>query len=206
MLPTGLVTAIVACVCFWRNSPTRTRAASCSRFLDHTQWHTTVGRIPLDEESACRRELYLKTHSTHKRQSPMPSAGFEPAIPVSDSCICSDMKCSYAIWRVNRCQGRSLTALTCFPATMKGNHTIVHSGLPSLEVFVLCFLFSYFWSRDICSLFPVMDYSRTVRKNKLTFHKSWQIILRGSLSLFLNTCTKDPDCYLVLKRGKTCLT
>jgi hypothetical protein len=30
--------------------------------LDHTQTHTTVGRTPLDEGSARRRDLYLTTH------------------------------------------------------------------------------------------------------------------------------------------------
>ena len=34
-----------------------------SGFLDHTQRSTTVGRPPLDEWSACRRDLYLTTHS-----------------------------------------------------------------------------------------------------------------------------------------------
>ena len=37
-------------------------------FLDHTQRHTTVGRTPLDEWSALRRDLYLTTHDTHNRQ------------------------------------------------------------------------------------------------------------------------------------------
>jgi hypothetical protein len=32
--------------------------------LDHTQTHTTVGRTPLDEGSARRRDLYLTTHNT----------------------------------------------------------------------------------------------------------------------------------------------
>ena len=35
-------------------------------FLDHTQRRTTVGRTPLDEGSARRRDLYLTTHDTHK--------------------------------------------------------------------------------------------------------------------------------------------
>jgi hypothetical protein len=39
-----------------------------------------LGRIPLDEWSARRRDLYLTTHDTHKRQTSIPSAGFEPAI------------------------------------------------------------------------------------------------------------------------------
>jgi hypothetical protein len=34
---------------FWRNSPQCSRVSSFTRFLDHTQRHTTVGRTPLDE-------------------------------------------------------------------------------------------------------------------------------------------------------------
>jgi hypothetical protein len=45
---------------------------------------TTLGRIPLDEWSARRRDLYLTTHNTHKRQTYMPPAGFEPAIPAGE--------------------------------------------------------------------------------------------------------------------------
>ena len=41
-------------------------------FLDHTQRRTTVGRTPLDEWSARRRDLYLTTYNTHNRQTPMP--------------------------------------------------------------------------------------------------------------------------------------
>ena len=49
-------------------------------FLDHTQRRTTVGRTPLDEWSACRRDLYLTAHNTHNRQISMPPVGFEPTI------------------------------------------------------------------------------------------------------------------------------
>ena len=31
-----------------------------------------------------RRDLYLTTHSSHKRQTSMPAAGFEPAIPACE--------------------------------------------------------------------------------------------------------------------------
>ena len=48
-------------------------------FLDHT-WRTTVGRTPLDEWSASRRNLYLTTHNTHNRRTSMPPVGFEPTI------------------------------------------------------------------------------------------------------------------------------
>ena len=42
-------------------------ASSFSRFLDHTQRRTTVGRIPLDEWSARRRDPYMTKHNTHNR-------------------------------------------------------------------------------------------------------------------------------------------
>jgi hypothetical protein len=46
--------------------------------------HTTVGRTPLDEGPARRRDLYLTTHNTHNKQTSMPPVGFEPTIPVSE--------------------------------------------------------------------------------------------------------------------------
>ena len=49
-------------------------------FLDHTQRRSTVGRTPLDEWWARRRDLYLTTHDTHNRQISMPPVGFEPTI------------------------------------------------------------------------------------------------------------------------------
>ena len=44
----------------------------------------TLGRTPLDEGSARRRELCLTTHNTHKTPTSMPPAGFEPTIPASE--------------------------------------------------------------------------------------------------------------------------
>jgi hypothetical protein len=46
--------------------------------------HTTLGRTPLDECTTRRRDLYLTTHNTHKRQTSMPPEGFEPKILVSE--------------------------------------------------------------------------------------------------------------------------
>jgi hypothetical protein len=43
----------------------------------------TLGRIPLDEGWASRRDLYLTTHNTHKRRIQITPVGFEPAIPAS---------------------------------------------------------------------------------------------------------------------------
>ena len=50
----------------------------------HTQRRTTIGRTPLGQWSARRTDLYPTTHNTHKRQTSMPLAGFEPAIPASE--------------------------------------------------------------------------------------------------------------------------
>jgi len=55
----------------WRCDPTRVMASSNLMFLDHTR-RTTVGRTPLDEWSARRRDLYLTAHNTHNRQISMP--------------------------------------------------------------------------------------------------------------------------------------
>jgi len=40
--------------------------------------HTTLGRNPLDERSARRRDLYLTAHSTHKKQIFMPRRDSNP--------------------------------------------------------------------------------------------------------------------------------
>jgi len=53
--------------------------ASRSHWLD-----TTVGRTPLDEWSAQRREQYFPIHTSYKRQTSMPPAGFDPTIPASE--------------------------------------------------------------------------------------------------------------------------
>ena len=67
----------------WRNSPSWPRPPHCRGFTI-TLRHTTLGRTPLDERSARRRDLYLTTHNTHNRQTSMPPAGFEPKISASE--------------------------------------------------------------------------------------------------------------------------
>jgi hypothetical protein len=54
----------------------------CSGFTI-TLRHTTLGRTPLNEWSARRRDLYLTTHNTHKRHTSMSPAGFKPTVPAS---------------------------------------------------------------------------------------------------------------------------
>ena len=67
--------------------------SSFTRFLDHTKRRTTVGRVPLDEWSALRKDLYLTTRTTittdrHPRprwdSNPQSSAGERPQIYALD--------------------------------------------------------------------------------------------------------------------------
>ena len=53
-------------------------------FLDHTQRRSTVGRTPLNQWSARRRDLNLTTHNTHTWQKSMPPVGFEPTISADE--------------------------------------------------------------------------------------------------------------------------
>jgi hypothetical protein len=52
---------------FWCNSPTRARAASFLRFLDHAQRRIKINRTPLDEWSARRRDMFLPTYNIQKK-------------------------------------------------------------------------------------------------------------------------------------------
>ena len=69
----------------WRNRSSQwTRAFLFTRFLDHTQSCTTVGRTPLDEWSAPSQiPLPDSTHNTHKRH-PCPTVGIEPTISAGE--------------------------------------------------------------------------------------------------------------------------
>jgi hypothetical protein len=54
----------------WRDTPPPPPIGPChlhSRCFYITQRRATVGRTPLDEWSACRRDLYLTTHNTHDK-------------------------------------------------------------------------------------------------------------------------------------------
>jgi hypothetical protein len=54
------------------------------RHFTTTLRHTTLRRAPLDEWSARRRDLYLTTRNSHKRQTSMQLVGFETAIAASE--------------------------------------------------------------------------------------------------------------------------
>jgi len=53
-------------------------------FLYLTQLRTTLGRTPLDEWSARRRDLYLTTHNTHNTQTSVSPVGFETTISAGE--------------------------------------------------------------------------------------------------------------------------
>ena len=73
------------CLCvFGATVPQWARVSSFTRFLDHTQRHTTVGRTPLDEWSARSTELYLTAHNTHNRQTSLPPMEFEHTVSASE--------------------------------------------------------------------------------------------------------------------------
>ena len=61
----------IECDSFFLRHWGRTRAVALLflRFLDRTQWRTTLGRTPLDEWSAHRRDIYLTAHNIHNRHA-----------------------------------------------------------------------------------------------------------------------------------------
>jgi hypothetical protein len=76
-LPVQLSVHEVYCLLL-EQQPHWARAYWLSRFLDHTQRRNTVGRTPLGEWSARRRDLYLKTHNTNKRDFHAPGWDSNP--------------------------------------------------------------------------------------------------------------------------------
>jgi hypothetical protein len=75
---------VFVCLFLARHPPQWAKASSFTKFLDHTQRRTTVGRTPRDECSACRRNLYLTTHNSHNRQTSMPPGGIRTQISADE--------------------------------------------------------------------------------------------------------------------------
>jgi len=66
----------------WFDSPSGSRHFHCWGFWI-TLRQITLSTTPLDEGLARRGDFYLTTHYTHKKQTLMSTAWFEPAIPGS---------------------------------------------------------------------------------------------------------------------------
>ena len=82
----NICVCVCVCVCLcahfffpWPDSSSGPRPPH-PRGFEVTLKHTTLGRTPLNERSARRRNLYLTTSNTHKRQASMPPILFETAI------------------------------------------------------------------------------------------------------------------------------
>jgi hypothetical protein len=67
---------------FGATAPQWATASSFTRFLDHIQRRTTIGRTPLDRWSARRTDLYLTTHkhSQHKHPCPRWDSNTNPSL------------------------------------------------------------------------------------------------------------------------------
>jgi len=66
----------------WRNRPHRNLGRLTVEVpRPHSVTHTTLGRTPLDEGSARRRDLYVTTHSIHKTQISMAPGGIRTRNP-----------------------------------------------------------------------------------------------------------------------------
>ena len=61
----------------WLYSPTRAKASSLLRFIDHSQLHTKDDRAPLDEGLASCQGVYWTTHKTLNRHISILATRFE---------------------------------------------------------------------------------------------------------------------------------
>ena len=104
-----------------------------SWFLGRTQRRTSIGRTPLDEWSARRRDLCLTTHNTHNRQTSMPPSGFESTISAGERSQ------TYAL-------DRAATG-TCWPETLdkenKASVAILHTPKAPVQVLNCSSLFCW---------------------------------------------------------------
>jgi hypothetical protein len=71
-------------ICLWSFDPISGHGLPLRGFAIVLIGHTTLDRTHMGEWSARRRGLYLTTHYTHKRQTSMPPAEFEPTITPSE--------------------------------------------------------------------------------------------------------------------------
>ena len=100
----GLIVYVLLCFYHGATAPSGTRPPHYRGFTI-TLRHTAPGRTPLDEWPAGRRDLYLTTRNTYKRQTFLLPAGFEPTI------IASERPQTYSL-------DRAVTGIVCSPFTV----------------------------------------------------------------------------------------
>ena len=149
---------------FRRNIPQWTMASSFLRFLDHTKRRITVGRTPVDEWSARRRDLYLTPHDTHN----MPPVGFEPTISAGER------RQTYALDRAAKNANNKIWNCSCnatavhVPYTAVALYTIMHSWRSRGYI-------SHFWikattphdKKKVQCVWPELNYRRPLREKWL---------------------------------------
>ena len=99
-------------------------------FLDHTQRRTTVGRTPLDEWSARRRDLYLTTHD-----SPQTNIHAPGGIRTHD--LSRWAACGRCVWSRNIKNGCSIYIYDISSLRVKGSHLGPSILVPVTYLFLL---------------------------------------------------------------------
>ena len=140
----------------WRYSSRGPRPPHCRGFT------ITVGRTPLDEWSARRRDLYLTTHNTHKWQKILAPAGFEPTILASERPQTHDLdRAATGIgtgWDISGAfnkQSRNMTIIFFF-IYMSVHPSAWNSVPPSWRVFAKFLVWNFYYSLSKYSDFDTM--------------------------------------------------
>ena len=85
----------------------------------------TVGRTPLDEGSARRRDLYLTIHNPHNKQTSMPLVGFKPTISAGEQPQTYDLDptatgtSNIYIYHIHSLHGAESFFRSCFPVSQE---------------------------------------------------------------------------------------
>jgi len=69
---------------FGATAPQWARASSFTKCLYRTRGRTTIGKTPLDEWSARRRDLYLTTYNIQQKTNIHAPVEFEPAVSTGE--------------------------------------------------------------------------------------------------------------------------
>jgi len=159
------------------------RAPSFTRFLDHKQRRTTVGRTALDDWPARCKDLYLTTHNTHNRQTSMPPVGFEPEITESErpqthvldraatGIGCCEVKClEFIIHLTNNSTAHLVLLITSLSNFLHQNQHLFETDY----VFSIQLLFLRFYSSDSRLHYVIWAHPKAELQNK---HIIWQISL-----------------------------
>jgi len=106
---------------------------------------TTVGRTPLDEWSARRRDLYLTTDNTHNNQTSIPPVGFEPTISAGERRQTYDLVRAATGTGKDNVTSPKINKILLTSAVFPRHLMTLHEWL---QLFFLIIKQSYCWSAD----------------------------------------------------------